>query len=120
MQQNGKKIPTMQEIQPKASIRAVLHNQRKQNFYGVILNTSKKSKFISLQQRGPEVKKKVDRRPYLLTCGWRPKKPTQVMNSIITSGKMGFHSFHLSRTKFDPRLKAPSVPVHLKMWARGH
>jgi hypothetical protein len=37
-----------------------------------------------------------------------------------TSGKTGFHSEHLSRTKFDPRLKGPSVPVHLKMWAREH
>jgi hypothetical protein len=38
----------------------------------------------------------------------------------VTSGKTGFHSEHLSRTKFDPRLKGPSVSVHLKMWARGH
>jgi hypothetical protein len=38
----------------------------------------------------------------------------------ITSGKTGFHSSHFSRTKFDPRLKGPSVPVHLKMWSRGH
>jgi hypothetical protein len=37
-----------------------------------------------------------------------------------TGGKRGFHSTHLSRTKFDPRLKGPSVPVHLKMWAREH
>jgi hypothetical protein len=40
--------------------------------------------------------------------------------STDTSGKTGFHSEYLSRTKFDPRLKGPSVPVHLKMWARGH
>jgi hypothetical protein len=44
-----------------------------------------------------------------LSCKW-----------LYTSGKTGFHSKHLSRTKFDPRLKGPSVSVHLKMWARGH
>jgi hypothetical protein len=37
-----------------------------------------------------------------------------------TGGKRGFHSTHLSRTKFDPRPKGSSVPVHLKMWAREH
>jgi F-box interacting protein len=37
-----------------------------------------------------------------------------------TGGKRGFHSTRLSRTKFDPRPKGLSVPVHLKMWAREH
>jgi hypothetical protein len=41
-------------------------------------------------------------------------------NSTVTSEKTGFHSEHLSRTKFDLRLKGPSVPVYLKMWAREH
>jgi hypothetical protein len=36
-----------------------------------------------------------------------------------TSGKKGFHSPPLVPNVFDPRLKGPSVPVHLKMWARG-
>jgi hypothetical protein len=39
---------------------------------------------------------------------------------LDTGGKRGFHSTHLSRTKFDPRPMASSVPVHLKMWAREH
>jgi hypothetical protein len=39
---------------------------------------------------------------------------------ISTGGKRGFHSTHMSRTKFDPRPMGSSVPVHLKMWAREH
>jgi hypothetical protein len=39
---------------------------------------------------------------------------------IYTSEKKGFHSSPLVPNQFDPRLKGPSVPVHLKMWARGH
>jgi hypothetical protein len=40
--------------------------------------------------------------------------------ALATSGKTGFHSSHLSQTKFDPRLKGPSVPVQLKIWAMEH
>jgi hypothetical protein len=37
-----------------------------------------------------------------------------------TSRKKGFHSPPLVPNVFGPRLKGPSVPVRLKMWARGH
>jgi hypothetical protein len=37
-----------------------------------------------------------------------------------TSGKKGFHSPPLVPNLFDPRLKGPSISVHLKMWAKGH
>jgi hypothetical protein len=37
-----------------------------------------------------------------------------------TGRKKGFHSPPLVPNLFDPRLKGPSVPVHLKMWVRGH
>jgi hypothetical protein len=39
---------------------------------------------------------------------------------FFISGKKGFHSLPLVPNLFDPWLKGPSVPVHLKMWARGH
>jgi hypothetical protein len=39
---------------------------------------------------------------------------------IFTSRKKGFHSPLLVPNVFGPRLKGSLVPVHLKMWARGH
>jgi hypothetical protein len=39
--------------------------------------------------------------------------------SGATSRKKGFHSPPLVPNVFGPRLKGPSVLVHLKMWARG-
>jgi hypothetical protein len=38
----------------------------------------------------------------------------------VTSRKKGFHSPLLVPNVFGPRLEGPSVPVHLKMWTRGH
>jgi hypothetical protein len=46
--------------------------------------------------------------------------PCPFAQFVYTGGKRGFHSTHLSRTKFDPRPMGSSVPVHLKMWAREH
>jgi hypothetical protein len=53
------------------------------------------------------------------------KKSQDIVNAMrlvfsTTSGKKGFHSPPLVPNLIDPRLKGPSVPVHLKMWARGH
>jgi hypothetical protein len=55
-----------------------------------------------------------------LVLVWYVRTSLLVVWIRTTSGKTGFHSEHLSQIKFDPRLKGLSVPVHLKMWARGH
>jgi hypothetical protein len=62
------------------------------------------------------------RRGRLRPCRVKERRfPTcPLPRSVCTGGKRGFHSTHMSRTKFDPRPMGSSVPVYLKMWAREH
>jgi hypothetical protein len=56
-------------------------------------------------------------------CESLPPPPSKLRGTALcsaTSRKKGFHSPPLVPNVFGPRLKGPSVPVHLKMWARGH
>jgi hypothetical protein len=51
--------------------------------------------------------------------GWWSVADVQVSRSAVNiNRKKGFHS--ISPYVFGPRLKGLSVPVHLKMWVRGH